>query len=85
MNYDNVFHELSVTGNGVVMRNNLIVVPDSLIDKVIDVAHEGHQGITKTKALIRTKVWFPKLDDLVERNLKSCYTCLIRQVLILTE
>ena len=59
---DNIFHEISVTESGVVMRNNLIVIPDTLIERVIDIAHEGHQGITKTKSLMRTKVWFDRLD-----------------------
>lgn len=58
--FDNIFHEMSVTAHGVVMRNNLIVIPESLINRIIDIGHEGHQGITKTKSLIRTKVWFPK-------------------------
>lgn len=38
-------------------------------------AHEGHQGITKTKALIREKVWFPGIDSLVERQVRSCIPC----------
>jgi len=37
-----------------------IVIPTAL--KVIQLAHEGHQGIVKTKALLRSKVWFPNID-----------------------
>ena len=75
--FDNCFHELSVTSQGVVMRNDQIVMPNSLTDRVIDIAHEGHQGITKTKALIRSKVWFPKMDQLVQNKLNNCYACMV--------
>ena len=33
-------------------------------------AHEGHQGIAKTKALLRKKVWFPGIDSAVEKKVK---------------
>lgn len=82
--FDNIFHELSVTDSGVVMRNNLIVIPDTLIDRVIDIAHEGHQGITKTKALIRTKVWFVRLDEKVEERLKNCFSCQVNSTKVKT-
>ena len=44
--------------NGVVLRLDRVVIPSSLQDQAVRLAHEGHQGITKTKALIREKVWF---------------------------
>ena len=31
-----------------------------------ELAHLGHQGIVKTKQLIRDKVWFPGIDKLTE-------------------
>ncbi len=46
------------------MRQRVIVIPASLHDKAI--AHDGHQGISKTKKLLRTKVWFPRLKKFVE-------------------
>ena len=38
-------------------------------------AHEGHQGIVKTKASLRTKVWWPKMDLDAEQICKSCHAC----------
>ena len=34
--------------------------------------HEGHQGITKTKASLRSNIWFPGLDDRVDDAIKDC-------------
>ena len=39
-------------------------------------AHEGHQGITKTKALLREKVWWPLMGKQVEEEVKHCMPCL---------
>ena len=45
-----VFTELAVVG-GLVVQGSRIVVPSSLRDKVVRLAHEGHQGVTKNKRI----------------------------------
>jgi hypothetical protein len=47
----------------------------SLRSHILDLAHCGHQGIVKTKSLIRSRVWFPGLDQLVEQRIKNCIAC----------
>ena len=69
--------ELSITQEGAVLRGHRIVIPSCLWDRVIDLAHQGHQGIAKTKARLRTKVWFAGMDDLVEERVRSCHPCAI--------
>ena len=49
--------------------------PQSLQNRAIDIAHQSHQGIVKTKQLIREKIWFPGIDKLVENAVKSCIPC----------
>ena len=53
----------------------LLVVPRSLREKVVRLAHEGHQGVTKTKEYLRTRVWFPGLDGMVEAHIQHCHPC----------
>ena len=67
----NVKDELSVC-NGLILRNHRLVLPHSLQNKAVDLAHTGHQGIVKTKMLLREKVWFPSIDKLVEEKVKTC-------------
>ena len=43
-------------------NNGRLVMPFTLQTRVIDLAHEGHQGLVKSKQLMRTKVWFPGID-----------------------
>ena len=66
--------ELSVT-DGVVLRDHRLVIPDSLQRRVVNIAHQAHQGIVKTKQLLREKVWFPGIDKQVEEAVASCIPC----------
>jgi hypothetical protein len=45
--------------------------------RAVDIAHGGHIGIAPFagKALLRSKVYFPLLDKLVEQTVKSCLAC----------
>jgi len=46
--YKAVRSELSILGK-LVLRRIRLLVPTKLGDRVVDLAHEGHQGLTKTK------------------------------------
>ena len=61
--------------DGLVLRDHRLIIPQKLQSKVIDIAHQSHQGIVKTKQFIREKVWFPNIDRLVEETIKSCIPC----------
>ena len=59
--YKLIKDELSVTTKGIILRGSKIVIPETLKQKAIDITHESHLGISKTKALIREKIWFPNI------------------------
>ena len=52
-----------------------MVIPESLRDQAVALAREGQQGIVKIKELIRSKVWFPKMNDKVETAVRQCFAC----------
>lgn len=60
----------------VLLRDNRLVIPKELQKKVIELAHQGHSGMVRTKSLLREKVWFPYIDKQVEDMCKSCVPCL---------
>ena len=66
--------ELSVKGN-IVLKDKRIVVPKNLCQWTLAIGHEHHQGIVKTKALLREKVWWPGIDRQIESLIKSCHAC----------
>ena len=66
--------ELSIN-NGLLLRGDRIVIPRRLQKKIIRIAHRSHQGIVKTKALLRETVWFPGIDRQVEQAVQECILC----------
>ena len=74
--FKQVQHELTVNHEtNIILRDSRIVVPAALRDKAVSIAHEGHQGLVKTKQLLREKIWFPGIDDTVQRMMKNCIAC----------
>ncbi|XP_065067008.1 uncharacterized protein K02A2.6-like [Rhopilema esculentum] len=72
--YTHIFPELSVV-DGLVLRGCRIVVPASLWQSVTTLAHEGHQGVVRTKQYLRMHLWFPGLDKRVETEIAQCMAC----------
>ena len=72
--YSQVRDELSVQ-NGIILRGTRIVMPCELQKSTLDLAHQGHQGIIKTKQLLRQKVWWPGLDKDVDTMIGQCLPC----------
>ena len=76
--WQKVKDELTVAVNPkVILRGTRIAIPKKLQERVVNLAHEGHQGVVKTKSLLREKVWFPGIDKMVEKKVQSCCACLI--------
>ena len=59
------------------LRGSKLIVPESLRDQVVTLAHEGHQGIVRTKQLLRATTWFPGMDKKVEDEIAHCMPCQI--------
>lgn len=59
----------------VVLRGDRIVIPKGLREKVVLLAHAGHQGCTSMKAQLRSKIWFPTMDKCIETFVRSCKPC----------
>ena len=76
LHYLDVFQELSVV-DGLVLRGTKLLVPASLWKTVVMLSHEGHQGIVRTKQLLRSTMcmWFPGMDRLAEKEVAQCMPC----------
>ncbi|XP_065067526.1 uncharacterized protein K02A2.6-like [Rhopilema esculentum] len=67
--------ELVISTNNIILRGSRIILPESLQKRAIDIAHETHQGLSRTKALLREKVWFFGIEELVKKTIDSCLAC----------
>ena len=70
-----VRNELSVIGK-LVLRGTWIIIPSSLRNQVLHLAHKGHPGIVSRKHRLRTKVWWPGCDKDAEMFCKTCHPTL---------
>ena len=73
--YARVQDKLVITEKGSILKGKKLLIPEILRNCVIELAHEGHQGIVKTKNLLREKVWFPEMDRLDENVIKQRIPC----------
>ncbi|RNA33582.1 hypothetical protein BpHYR1_012165 [Brachionus plicatilis] len=56
--FDKIKDELSVKGDGLVLRGSRIAVPFKFQKRVVQIAHGGHLGVVKTKQLLRNMFYF---------------------------
>ena len=69
--------------DGLVCRGEKVVIPDAELardggnirDWVVELGHDGHPGITAAKRLLRTRLWFPGMDEKIERRVGGCLEC----------
>eukprot|EP00118_Oscarella_pearsei_P023702 m.286809 g.286809 ORF g.286809 m.286809 type:complete len:321 (+) comp40699_c0_seq27:1227-2189(+) len=64
-------------GSGCLWRGTRLVIPEALRGRILELAHEGHLGIVKTKQRCRDFVWWPGLDRHVEDMVHSCEPCAV--------
>ena len=59
----------------IILRGSRIILPERLCLKAVHIAHEGHQGLVKTKQLLREKVWYPGIDKLAKNAVDTSILC----------
>jgi transposase InsO family protein len=70
--------ELSVE-QGCITWGTRVVIPSALRRRVLNEIHQGHPGVGRMRALARSYVWWPGLDEDLEAVAKSCQTCALNQ------
>ena len=63
--------ELTVIDD-VILRGGRVLVPEKLRTRLVELAHEGHQGIVRTKQRLRDLYWWPGMDRAVEGRVNDC-------------
>lgn len=73
--YSRVLPELTLS-DGVIFRNQKIVLPSCLQPIAIELAHQGaHPGRGRMKARVRNSYWFPGMDIQIDDFVRTCHDC----------
>lgn len=73
--YRSIKGELKIRAKETILKGTCISLPPSLHQRAINIVHKNHQGLSKTKALLKEKVWFAGIDEGIETTLQSCVAC----------
>ena len=74
--YRKIKNDLTVNDDdSLILKGNRIVLPRPYHAIAVKLAHVGHLGIEKTKALLRSKIYFVGMDRLVEKEIIDCASC----------
>ena len=67
--------ELTATETNLLLHGTRIVMLQALCSQTPHIAHQGHQGIVKTKQLLCSKMWWPVIDKDAEKLVVDCLVC----------
>ena len=67
-------HELSCEQN-CILWGSRVIIPQVFREKMLKELHWEHPGTCAMKAIARTCVWWPKMDEEIEREIKLCTVC----------
>ena len=74
--FKQILPELTITGNGIILKEDRIVLPSSLQQKAIELAHRGaHPGQSGMGRRLRCHFFFHDMYKLVEKFVKECPDC----------
>src|SRR5436190_1020473 len=62
--------------SGCIIKGNQVYIPKVFRNKILEELHEGHLGVVRMKALARSTVYWPKINDDIETMVKSCKNCM---------
>lgn len=66
--------ELSIE-QGVLMWGYKIIIPNKFRGRLLTEMHSSHMGIVRMKSFARSFVWWPTINDDIERKVSSCASC----------
>ena len=67
-------NELSIY-DGCLMWGARVVIPAPLQERILPDLHTGHPGVVRMNALARSFVWWPGIDQHIERRCRDCDGC----------
>ena len=64
-----------VVESGCLFYGARLIIPDKLRPQVLELLHLGHFGMQQMKQLARSVVYWPHIDDDIEKLVRTCTSC----------
>ena len=62
--------------DGIILKGKGIVIPAKKWEAVLKLIHEGHLGLNKYRLHVKETVYWPGLNDQLEKLIPNCEVCL---------
>ena len=72
--YWNYRDEISME-DGILLKSHRILIPHTLRMEMLDLIHEGHQGIEKCLLCSRESLFWPGITDEIHQTVNKCLIC----------
>lgn len=76
MNSFHIRREEITCEDGVVLWGHRVIIPEGLRKRLLSELHGAHFGMVRMKSQARTWMWWPGIDQDIEKLCKSCLPCL---------
>ena len=74
--FSQILPTITVTNNGILFKDDRIILPESLHDEAIELAHRGsHPGDTGIQKRLRYHFFFHDLNEKVNKFVEMCHDC----------
>ena len=71
-----MFREELTVEDGLILKGTRIVIPDRSHKAILKLIHEGHLGLSKCKLCAKETIYWPGLNDQLEKLVLKCELCL---------
>ena len=66
--------EISVSDH-ILLWSSRVTIPPKARERVLEVLHSTHPGVSRMKSLAQSYVWWPSMDSDIESRVKNCQLC----------
>ena len=73
--YWTVREELTIE-DGLILKGTRIVIPNKECEAILNLIHEGYLGLNKCKLCAKETVYWPRLNDQLDKMILNCELCL---------
>ena len=70
------FREELTIEDGLILKGTCIVIPEGMREGILKQIHEGHLGLNKCQMRAKETVYWPGLNDQLEKLILNCQLCL---------